>query len=78
MTSVRDGSPPLVSGEDAAFESDLRKDRYRLSPSVTWYPSEFSKVRLQYNLDHREGLGTDHSVWMQTEFILGAHATHQF
>ena len=68
----------LVSGEDAAFESDLRKDRYRLSPSVTWYPSEFSKVRLQYNLDHREGLGTDHSVWMQAEFILGAHAAHQF
>lgn len=56
----------------------LRNARWRLSPALTWYPSEFSKIRLQYNLDDRRDIGTDHSVWLQFEFILGAHAAHKF
>jgi hypothetical protein len=55
-----------------------RTSRWRLSPNLTWYPSEFSKVRLQYNYDHRNQIGDDHSVWMQVEFLLGAHAAHKF
>ena len=68
----------IADGAAAAFTSTLRSRRFRVSPSVTWYPSEFSKVRLQYNYDDRGGLGTDHSLWLQTEFILGAHAAHKF
>jgi hypothetical protein len=67
-----------VSGSAAAFESALRTERFRLSPNVTWYPSEFSKVRLQYNFDDRKGIGSDHSLWLQFEFIMGAHAAHRF
>ena len=68
----------LVSGSKAAFDSELRTERYRLSPNLTWYPSEFSKVRLQYNYDNRKEVGSDHSLWVQFEFILGAHAAHKF
>jgi len=68
----------MVRSEAGAFASDLRTDRHRISPSVTWYPSEFSKLRVQYDLDHREGIGYDHSVWLQLEFIMGAHAAHRF
>jgi hypothetical protein len=68
----------LVGGSDAAFDSELRARRSRLSPNLTWYPTEFSKLRLQYNLDNRKGVGTDHSLWLQFEFILGAHAAHKF
>jgi hypothetical protein len=68
----------VVRSATAAVASDLRTDRFRLSPSLTWYPSEFSKLRLQYNLDHREGIGYDHSLWAQIEFIMGAHAAHRF
>jgi hypothetical protein len=68
----------LAKGDDAAFDSELRAQRVRLSPNVTWYPSEFSKIRLQYNYDNREGLGTDHSLWVQFEFMIGAHAAHKF
>jgi hypothetical protein len=68
----------VVRSEEASFEAETRTDRYRLSPGLTWYPSEFSKLRLQYNFDHREGIGNDHSLWMQMEFILGAHAAHVF
>jgi hypothetical protein len=68
----------LLDGGDAAFESELRNDRYRISPSVTWYPSEYSRIRWQYNFDHRNEIGDDHSFWIQIEFILGAHAAHVF
>jgi hypothetical protein len=65
-------------GEDASFDSDLRNDRFRLSPNLTWYPTEFSKFRVQYNYDDRNGIGSDHSLWFQFEFLLGAHAAHKF
>jgi hypothetical protein len=68
----------VANGDDAAFDSEIRADRFRLSPNVTWYPTEFSKIRLQYNYDDRQGIGSDHSLWMQFEFLLGAHAAHKF
>lgn len=68
----------FVNGENGSFESALRADRYRVSPNLTWYPTEFSKFRTQYNYDHRSGIGADHSVWLQFEFLLGAHAAHKF
>jgi hypothetical protein len=55
-----------------------RASRWRLSPNLTWYPTEFSKIRLQYNYDDRNGVGSDHSIWLQFEFLLGAHAAHKF
>jgi len=56
----------------------LRNERWRVSPNLTWYPSEFSKLRLQYNYDDRRDIGVDHSIWLQFEFLLGAHAAHKF
>src|SRR5688572_21051505 len=55
-----------------------RAERWRLSPNLTWYPTEFSKLRLQYNYDARQGIGDDKSVWLQFEFILGAHTANKF
>ena len=65
-------------GDPSAFVSELRADRWRISPNLTWYPTEFSKLRVQYNYDDRAGIGTDHSLWLQAEILLGAHAAHQF
>ena len=67
----------------ATYESTFGPDperlsRWRISPNLTWYPSEFSKIRLQYNYDNRQGMGVDHSVWLQFELLLGAHAAHKF
>jgi hypothetical protein len=64
---------------EAAYGNDPnRLGRFRVSPNLTWYPSEFSKIRLQYNYDDRDEIGVDHSVWLQFEFLLGAHAAHKF
>jgi hypothetical protein len=68
----------FASGDAAAFDSELRADRSRFSANMTWYPTEFSKFRMQYNYDHRVGIGKDHSLWFQLEFLMGAHAAHKF
>jgi hypothetical protein len=69
-----------ASGNSGGFDSNdpFRNERTRISPNLTWYPSEFSKIRLQYNLDHGEMVGDEHSVWLQVEFLIGAHAAHKF
>jgi hypothetical protein len=72
-----------VTSDAAEYERLYGRDpdratRWRISPNLTWYLSEFSKIRLQYNFDHRSGIGPDHSVWVQMEFLLGTHAAHKF
>jgi hypothetical protein len=54
-------------------------DRIRLSAALTYFPTEFSKVRLQVNLDDAAALSRHvTSVWLQFEFNLGAHGAHKF
>ncbi|MST01354.1 MAG: hypothetical protein EXS29_08610 [Pedosphaera sp.] len=60
------------------YDDSERAGRWRLSPNLTWYLSEFSKIRLQYNHDERRGIGTDHTFWLQFEFSIGAHDAHKF
>lgn len=68
----------LTLNGDALGRDPLRNERWRISPNLTWFPTEFTKVRLQYNYDNRRDIGVDHSVWLQFEFLLGAHAAHKF
>jgi len=70
--------------EDSPFTDDIaRQTRSRISANLTWYPTEFSKIRLQYNHDFLEeneflaGRDVD-SIFFQFEFILGAHGAHKF
>src|SRR6266567_1553804 len=69
---------------DSEFtDDDERQTRSRISANLTWYPTEFSKIRLQYNHDFLEEnfflAGRDvNSVFLQFEFILGAHGAHKF
>lgn len=67
-----------VDGKEGATDP-LGLERWRLSPNLTFYPSEFSKIRLQYNYDDILGNDTsEHSVFLQFEFLLGAHGAHKF
>src|SRR5437870_1480263 len=73
-----------VHMQDSMFTDDLdRQSRWRLSANLTWYPTEFSKVRLQYNQDFLEenfflsGREVE-SIFLQWEFILGSHGAHKF
>src|SRR5881398_173593 len=70
--------------QDSMFTDDLdRQPRWRLSADLTWYPTEFSKIRLQYNQDFLEenfflSPREVESVFLQWEFILGSHGAHKF
>lgn len=66
------------TGDDGT--DPLRDQRKRYAPNLTFYPTEFSKIRLQYNRDWAEHLAgnTADSVWLQYEFNLGAHTAHKF
>jgi len=70
--------------QDSKFTDDIdRQSRSRISANLTWYPTEFSKIRLQYNHDFLDETffladrDVD-SVFLQFEFILGAHGAHKF
>lgn len=67
-----------VDGEEEAADP-IGFERWRLSPNLTFYPSEFSKIRLQYNYDDiLENNRTEHSVFLQFEFLLGSHGAHKY
>lgn len=70
-----------ATGNGEGRDSDsFRDDRSRISPLITWFPTEFTRLRLQYNYDRADHL-TDkdaHSVWLGIEFMYGAHAAHSF
>jgi hypothetical protein len=69
-----------VNGNTGAYDPNdvFRGERTRISPNLTFYPTEFSKFRLQYSYDHGQYFGDEHSVWMQVEFLLGSHGAHKF
>jgi hypothetical protein len=55
------------------------EDRDRWSAALTWYASEFAKIRLQVNFDDSKALDRwEQSVWLQLEFNLGVHGAHKF
>ena len=70
--------------QDSAFTDDIeRRSRCRISADLTYFPSEFSKLRLQYNHDFLEATrfldrSEADSVFLQFEFALGAHGAHKF
>jgi len=69
-----------ADGGEGQEDDPLRDRRKRLSPNLTWYPSEYSKLRLQYNRDwaqHLDG-GSADSLFLQVEFSLGSHMAHIF
>jgi hypothetical protein len=82
-----------ASGADVGFDDDtesvvrvsrntdpFRGTRHRISPLIAFHPSEYARLRLQYNYDHQHFLAQDdqHSVWAGVEFMLGAHPAHSY
>lgn len=61
-------------------EDPLRADRLRISPLLLWHPTEFSRLRLQYNYDNTDTLigGDAHTVWLGAEILYGEHGAHKY
>jgi len=69
-----------VAGTGGDPADDTSRDRrFRASPELTFYSSEFSKWRLQYNFDEIQDRDRPvHSVFLQWEFLIGEHGAHKF
>ncbi len=80
----RPGAGPPASTRWAATRAIRPIRRSAAAPAPSRRPSpgtptEYSKLRLQYNYDQLEGQDRDeHSLWLQLEFLMGAHAAHKF
>ena len=46
--------------------------------SLDYLPSEFSRIRLQYNRDVSQPARVDNQVLLQYTLSLGAHGAHQY
>lgn len=66
----------LVSGLAADYIDPLwTEDRQRVSAAVTFYPSHFSRFRLQGNYDYPTGIWAG---FLAAEMLIGAHGSHEF
>jgi hypothetical protein len=72
--SIADGLPAPRA------DDSTRDDRYRISPLLAWHPTEFSRLRLQYNYDNADFLvgGAAHTLWLGAEITYGEHAAHKY
>jgi hypothetical protein len=71
------GSGQSVGGRE---NDPFRDDRHRLSPLLLWHPTEFSRLRFQYNYDRARHLNPDsaHTGWVGIDILYGAHAAHKY
>lgn len=67
-----------MGGDEGPTPDPFVEERWRSSANLTWFPTEYSKLRLQYNHDTRSDFDDADSVWLQIELTLGAHAAHKF
>ncbi len=74
----------FVSSDDSPVTTDpMRRSRSRISSDLSWYPSEFSKLRLQYNHDFLRSTdllpqADEDSLFLMYEISLGAHGAHKY
>ncbi len=70
------------SGQSAGGRQNdpFRGDRYRVSPLLVWHPTEFSRLRAQYNYDDARFLPGRHAhtVWIGGEILYGMHVAHKY
>ncbi len=75
------GSP--AHGQDGAvaldpLDPDWTEARQRLSAALSFYPTEFSRLRLQGDHDLPGWRGAISSVFLAVEVLTGAHGAHAF
>lgn len=70
---------PLTGFALDRSDDPFRDDRMRFSTLITYSPSHFSKLRLQYDFDVADHLDHDaHSIFLSLEVLIGAHPAHQY
>jgi len=64
-------------GEEEAMLGLLGRT-YRISPMLTFNPSEFSRIRLQYDYLNQDFAKNQHAIFLQFQYAIGTHGAHPF
>ncbi len=51
---------------------------YRISPMLTFSPSEYSQIRLQYDYLNQSFAENQHALFLQFQYAIGAHGAHPY
>lgn len=73
--SDNSGSDDAVLGEAGLVSAGYVPKRSSIM--AQWQPSEYSRIRLQYNRDDSYQTSDD-QVYLQYTFSMGAHGAHQY
>jgi len=65
-------------GEEEEAMLGLLGRTYRISPMLTFNPSEFSQIRLQYDYLNQDFAENQHAIFLQFQYAIGAHGAHPF
>ncbi len=67
-------------GESHVHEGELGLlgKQQRISSMLTFNPTEFSKIRLEYNYLNRDFDENRHGIFLQFQHTIGAHAAHPY
>ena len=77
MIGVRGDYTDIVAGVTPDPE-DIPERQWRGGTSVTFMPTHFSKLRLQYDVGQEERHNTYHAAFLQLEVGVGEHMAHKF
>jgi hypothetical protein len=65
-----------VASANGVVKPDFTPRRY--SAMIDWNPSEFSRIRLQFNQDKSQLGLNDNQIFLQYVYSLGSHGAHKF
>ena len=56
----------------------LSGEQYRISAMLTFNPTEFSRIRLEYNYIDQDFAEDQHGIFLQFQYAIGAHGAHPY
>jgi hypothetical protein len=77
---VNKKAAPVVTASQLGNPDDPdTAKRFRIAPVVSFHPTEFSKIRFQYDYDFPENFArAEQEASLQFEFLIGAHGAHRY
>lgn len=76
FVDTNDPISPLVGDEEGAL--GLLGKELRYTAALTFNPTEFSRIRLEYQFDDPDFRNSFHAVFLQFQYSIGAHGAHPF
>lgn len=64
--------------DQMGLPSALVAKEFRVSPALTFNPTEFTRIRVQYEYDKVSNADPVHAVFLQFAFSMGPHGAHPF